>query len=298
MAEKGLKKGLGTGLSALFGEEIAEKAPEKEQKEILELPISKVEPRREQPRYSFDEVALAELSESIAQYGMIQPITVRPLDGGYYQIIAGERRWRAARMAGLMNVPVRVLDADDRRVSELALVENLQREDLNPIEEAKGLRSLMEEYGMTQEEAAQSVGKSRSAVANSLRLLNLCPYVMELLEQGLITTGHAKSLLSIQNKDAQEAAANTVVAQGLSVRQTERLCAKLSKEPTEEPAQVNDPSVITVDYAAQVERKLESALGRRVKIVEGRKKGRIELEFYGADDREALIDLLKSLRNT
>ena len=295
MAEKGLKKGLGTGLSALFGDDFDEKSPVKEEKEILELPISKVEPRQEQPRYSFDEVALAELSESIRQYGMIQPITVRALNDGYYQIIAGERRWRAARMAGLMNVPVRVLDADDRRVSELALVENLQREDLNPIEEAKGLRSLMDEYGMTQEEAAQSVGKSRSAVANSLRLLNLCPYVMELLEQGLITTGHAKSLLSIQNKDAQEAAANTIVAQGLSVRQTERLCAKLSKEPKDEPEIKNDPATVTVDYAAEVERKLESALGRRVKIVEGRKKGRIELEYYSADDREALIDLLRKL---
>ena len=295
MAEKGLKKGLGTGLSALFGEDLEEKAPKaEEKKEILELPISKVEPRREQPRYNFDEVALAELSESIRQYGMIQPITVRALEDGYYQIIAGERRWRAARMAGLMNVPVRVLDADDRRVSELALVENLQREDLNPIEEAKGLRSLIDEYGMTQEEASQSVGKSRSAVANSLRLLNLCPYVMELLEQGLITTGHAKSLLSIQNKDAQEAAANTIVAQGLSVRQTERLCAKLSKEPAAEEPKA-DSQAIVVDYAAEVERKLESALGRRVKIVEGRKKGRIELEYYGADDREALIELLRRL---
>ena len=295
MAEKGLKKGLGTGLSALFGEDLEEKAPKaEEKKEILELPISKVEPRREQPRYNFDEVALAELSESIRQYGMIQPITVRALEDGYYQIIAGERRWRAARMAGLMNVPVRVLDADDRRVSELALVENLQREDLNPIEEAKGLRSLIDEYGMTQEEASQSVGKSRSAVANSLRLLNLCPYVMELLEQGLITTGHAKSLLSIQNKDAQEAAANTIVAQGLSVRQTERLCAKLSKEPAAEEPKA-DSQAIVVDYAAEVERKLESALGRRVKIVEGRKKGKIELEYYGADDREALIELLRRM---
>jgi len=296
LAEKGLKKGLGTGLSALFGDDFEEKAPKtEEKKEILELPISKVEPRREQPRYSFDEVALAELSESIRQYGMIQPITVRALEDGYYQIIAGERRWRAARMAGLMNVPVRVLDADDRRVSELALVENLQREDLNPIEEAKGLRSLIDEYGMTQEEAAQSVGKSRSAIANSLRLLNLCPYVMELLEQGLITTGHAKSLLSIQSSEAQEAAANTIVAQGLSVRQTERLCAKLSKEPKEEVIIKSDPAKITVDYAAEVERKLESALGRRVKIVEGRKKGRIELEYYSADDREALIELLRRM---
>ncbi|MGI6029198.1 MAG: ParB/RepB/Spo0J family partition protein [Candidatus Heteroscillospira sp.] len=291
MAEKSSKKGLGTGLGALFGEDLPELPKEQEQKVILELPIAKVEPRQEQPRYTFDEVALAELSESIREYGMIQPITVRPLESGYYQIIAGERRWRAARMAGLTEVPVRVLEADDRRVSEMALVENLQREDLNPIEEAKGLRALMEEYGMTQEEAAQSVGKSRSAVANALRLLNLCPYVMELLEQGFISTGHAKSLLSIQSSQTQEAAANTIVAQGLSVRQTERLCAKLIKEPPQQ--EKPDPQKITVDYAAETEKDLQTALGRRVKIVEGRKKGKIELEYYDADDREALISALK-----
>ena len=294
MPEK-TRKGLGTGLGALFGGEPdgPEKSPESEQP-ILELPISKVEPRAEQPRCTFDEVALAELSESIRQYGMIQPITVRPLESGYYQIIAGERRWRAARMAGLTEVPVRILDADDRRVSELALVENLQREDLNPIEEARGLRSLMDDYGMTQEEAAQSVGKSRSAVANSLRLLNLCPYVSELLEQGLLTTGHAKCLLAITDSAAQEAAANTIVAQGLSVRQTERLCARLAKE-TEKPEDKPKSNEIVVDYAAETEKDLEQALGRRVKIVDGRKKGRIELEYYSADDREALIAALIKL---
>ncbi|MGE4353194.1 MAG: ParB/RepB/Spo0J family partition protein [Oscillospiraceae bacterium] len=287
MAERGLKKGLGTGLGALFGDDLP---MQEEKKPIMALPIAKVEPRQEQPRRSFDEVALAELSESIRLYGMIQPITVRPLDSGFYQIIAGERRWRAARMAGLTEVPVRVLDADDRRVSELALVENLQREDLNPIEEAKGLRTLMGDYGMTQEEAAQSVGKSRSAVANSLRLLNLCPYVMELLEQGFITTGHAKSLLSIQNAHTQEAAANTIVAQGLSVRQTEKLCAKLTKEQV--LPKPPDTATVIVDYAAETEKDLQRALGRRVKIVEGRKKGKIELEYYDANDREALIQCL------
>ena len=287
MAERALKKGLGTGLGALFGEILPDS---EEKKEIVELPIAKVEPRQEQPRRTFDEVALSELSESIRLYGMIQPITVRPLDSGFYQIIAGERRWRAARLAGLTQVPVRVLNADDRRVSELALVENLQREDLNPIEEAKGLRSLMTDYGLTQEEASQSVGKSRSAVANSLRLLNLCPYVMELLEQGFISAGHAKSLLSIQNVHTQEAAANTIVAQGLSVRQTEKLCAMLTKETKHHEAQ--DPTIITVDYVAETEKDLQRALGRKVKLVEGRKKGKIELEYYDADDREALIQCL------
>ena len=292
MADKS-KKGLGTGLGALFGSlnDEPDEPVETGDKPILELPIAKVEPRQEQPRCTFDEVALAELSESIRQYGMIQPITVRPLEGGYYQIIAGERRWRAARMAGLTEVPVRVLDADDRRVSELALVENLQREDLNPLEEARGLRALMTDYGMTQEEAAQSVGKSRSAVANSLRLLNLCPYVSELLEQGLLSTGHAKCLLAIGDSAAQEAAANTIVAQGLSVRQTERLCARLAKETAKNDAP-KPADELKVDYAAETEKDLEQALGRRVKIVDGRKKGRIELEYYSADDREALISAL------
>ena len=203
------KKGLGTGLNALFGE-----AERDESQEIQMLPISRVEPREAQPRTNFDEASLQELAESIREYGLIQAITVRRLSSGYYQIIAGERRWRAARMAGLTEVPVRVLDADDRRVSELALVENLQREDLNPIEEARGLRALMTDYGMTQEEAAQSVGKSRSAVANSLRLLNLCPYVSELLEQGLLSTGHAKCLLAIGDSAAQEAAEASRRAEG------------------------------------------------------------------------------------
>jgi ParB family chromosome partitioning protein len=293
MAEKGSKKGLGTGLDALLGAEAPAAAAKASADGILELPISRVEPRAEQPRYTFDEVALAELGESIRQYGMIQPITVRALDDGYYQIIAGERRWRAARLAGLTEVPVRVLEADDRRVSELALVENLQREDLNPIEEARGLRALMDDYGMTQEEAAQSVGKSRPAVANALRLLNLCPPVLELVERGLLTTGHAKSLLSISDPQAQEAAANTVVAQGLSVRQTERLCARLVKE---KPAPAPGPDPLAVDYAAEAEKDLQRYLGRRVRIVDGLKKGRIELEYYGADDREALIEALRRLK--
>lgn len=288
MAEKGLKKGLGTGLGALFGDDFAE-MPKKEEKVILELPISKVEPRAEQPRYSFDEIALNELAESIEQYGMIQPITVRPVEDGFYQIIAGERRWRAARIAGLTEVPVRILDADDRRVSELALVENLQREDLNPIEEAKGLRALVDDYEMTQEEVAQSVGKSRSSIANALRLLNLCPYVMELLEQAFISTGHAKSLLSIQDAHTQEVAANTIVAQGLSVRQTEKLCAKLTKE-LKNPEKTSEE--IIINYTQETEKDLQIALGRGVKILDGRKKGKIEIEYYNADDREALIQSL------
>ena len=284
MAEKA-KRGLGSGLGALFGEDIVSQPSEKE----LTLPIAKVEPRADQPRYSFDEEALATLSESIKQYGLIQPITVRKLDGGYYQIIAGERRWRAARMAGLTEVPVRIIEADDKRAMELALVENLQREDLNPIEEARGYRTLMEEYGMTQEQAAAAVGKSRPAVANSLRLLGLSEAVSAMVEDGSLSAGHARALLPIKDAKKQFELAEAVVARGLSVRQTETLAKRLCAETKEEPKTETD---IIVDYVKEVERSLENALGRKVKLVDGKKRGKIEIEFYGADDREALIDKL------
>lgn len=287
MAEKP-KRGLGSGLGALFGDDILAAAPgEKE----VKLPISKVEPRADQPRCSFDEEALEALSESIKQYGLIQPITVRELEGGYYQIIAGERRWRASRMAGLEEVPVRIIEADDRRAMELALVENLQREDLNPIEEARGYRTLMEEYGLTQEEAAAAVGKSRSAVANSLRLLGLGEAVSAMVENGSISSGHARALLGLKDGKKQLELAEAIISRGLSVRQTEALVKKLAKEaPEKEPESTN---AIIVDYVKEVERELENALGRKVKLVEGKKTGRIEIEFYGADDREVLINKLR-----
>ncbi len=281
------KKGLGIGLDALFGSD------EIEDSELQFLPISKVEPRIDQPREIFNEESLQELSESIAQYGLIQPITARKLDSGYYQIIAGERRWRAARLAGLTEVPVRVIEADDRRTAELALVENLQREDLNPIEQARGFRSLIEEYGLTQEEAAKSVGKSRPAITNAMRLLSLCPAVLELVEQGKLSAGHARALVPILDDKLQTAAANEVVEKGLSVRQTEQLAAKLTKPPK----QPKIDSGISVDYCAEVANRLSQSLGRKVKLVDGKKIGRIEIEFYGADDREALIEALESLKS-
>ena len=281
------KKGLGIGLDALFGSD------EIEDSELQYLPISKVEPRIDQPREIFNEESLQELSESIAQYGLIQPITARKLDSGYYQIIAGERRWRAARLAGLTEIPVRVIAADDRRTAELALVENLQREDLNPIEQARGFRSLIEEYGLTQEEAAKSVGKSRPAITNAMRLLSLCPAVLELVEQGKLSAGHARALVPILDDKLQTAAANEVVEKGLSVRQTEQLAAKLTKPPK----QPKIDSGISVDYCAEVANRLSQSLGRKVKLVDGKKIGRIEIEFYGADDREALIEALESLKS-
>ncbi len=287
MAEKSSKRSLGSGLGALFGD-VAE--PSNDTQELMTLPISKVEPRAGQPRYSFDEEALEELAESIKQHGLIQPITVRRLDGGYYQIIAGERRWRASRLAGLTEVPVRVIEADERRAAELALVENLQREDLNPMEEARGYKKLMEDFALTQEEAAAAVGKSRSAVANVLRLLTLEESVTALVEQGKLSAGHARALAAIKDAAAQQDIANVIVAKQLSVRQTEALVKRfLERKPPK--AEATDKNLI-VDYTKEVERELENALGRKVKLIDSRKKGRIELEFYGADDREALINNL------
>lgn len=295
MKDLAKKGGLGTGLGALFGDDLPGRGLDE-----TKLPISKVEPRRDQPRYAFDEDALAELTESVRQYGVIQPITVRAIDGGYYQIIAGERRWRAARAAGLTEVPVRIIEADDRRAMELALVENLQREDLNPIEEARGFRTLMEDYGLTQEEAASSVGKSRPAVANALRLLSLTPAVLSLVEEGQLSAGHARALIPIRDEKMQLEAAETVIARGLSVRQTEALAARLAKAQSA-PKKEEGPSAVSVDYVREVERELENALGRKVKLVDGRKKGKIEIEFYGSEDREKLIEnlrLFSSLRST
>ena len=285
MAKKG---GLGTGLSALFGEEPVVAAPQAERKDTL--PISRVEPRSDQPRTRFNDAALEELTESIRQYGLIQPITVRRIDNGYYQIIAGERRWRAARAAGLDEVPVRVIEADDRRAMELALVENLQREDLNPIEEARGYQTLMREYGLTQEDAAAAVGKSRPTVANALRLLNLPEETLSLVEDGTLSAGHARALLPIRDAKAQREAAQTVIDKRLSVRQTEALAARLAKEAPRAEASRRAPAV---DYVREAERELEAALGRKVRLVDGKNRGRIELEYYGAEDREKLIENLK-----
>lgn len=283
------KKGLGAGLDVLFGANDFDET----EGELLTLPISKVEPRKEQPREYFDEQALAELADSIAQYGLIQPITVRKLDSGYYQIIAGERRWRASRLAGLDEVPVRVIEADDRLTAELALVENLQREGLNPIEEAKGYRTLIEAHGLTQDEVAKSVGRSRPAVTNALRLLSLSPRVLEMVEKGELSAGHARALLTVSEADKQLDAANEVIRKSYSVRKTEQLASRLSKEAKSEPSKATG---ISVDYAAEVSEQLSRLLGRRVKLTDGKKTGRIELEFYGADDREALINALKKLK--
>ena len=279
--------GLGRGLGALLGDDVMKT----ESSGSLSLPISQVETCSSQPRKRFDDESLQELADSISQHGIIQPLTVRKLSSGYYQIIAGERRWRAARLAGLQEVPVIVIEADDRKASELAMIENLQREDLNPMEEAAGFQSLIESYHMTQEEAAQRVGKSRSAVTNALRLLGLTPSVRKLVEEGKLSAGHARALVPL-SPSLQESAANAIVSGGLSVRQTEALVKRLSAEKKE--AQAKDPD--EVDYLAEAQNELKARLCRGVKIVPGRKKGRIELEYYGVDDLNDLLDALAVIK--
>ena len=285
------QRGLGRGLGALIGD-----FPEEpESGAVTKLLLQKVEPNPDQPRRTFDEEELQALADSIAAHGILQPLAVRASGDGFYQIIAGERRWRAARMAGLSEVPVVVLEADDRTVMELALVENLQRQDLNPMEEAEGYQRLMKEYGLTQEEAAARVGKSRPAVANALRLLLLPEEVRSLVEDGTISAGHARAILSLPAARLQKAAAQKIVALRLSVRQAEAMCKRmLQEEEKPEPK----PAPLTVDYVAECEKSLTRRLDRKVRIVNGKRKGRFELEFYGQEDLQRLYDALLALGKT
>ena len=283
-------KGLGKGLGALLGDfdEVSQ-----EKSAYQSLPIYKVEPNPDQPRRDFDEEELQALADSITEHGIIQPLTVRELNSGYYQIIAGERRWRAARLAGLGEVPVVIIEADDKKAMELALIENLQRQDLNPVEEALGYRSLMEDYGMTQEDAAKRVGKSRPAVSNALRLLGLQPEVLEKVRSGELSAGHARAILTVKSEKKQLAAAQKIAALGLSVRQAELLCRNMAKEA---PEPKEEPVTLKVDYVAECEKQLSKHLGRGVKIVNGKRKGRFELEFYGAEDLQILLDALMKIQ--
>lgn len=281
------QKGLGRGVSALFDgltEEREANSP------YRLLPIYKVEPNPDQPRRDFDEEELQALADSISVHGVIQPLTVRELESGYYQIIAGERRWRAARLAGVSEIPAVIIEADDKKAMELALIENLQRQDLNPVEEALGYQSLIADYGLTQEEAAASVGKSRPAVANALRLLSLCPTVLERLRKGELTAGHARAVLMLKTEKQQQEAAQKICALGLSVRQAELLCRNLTREPQQKPE-----TPLKVDYVAECEKNLSKHLGRGVKIVNGKRKGKFELEFYGQEDLQKLLDALMKL---
>ncbi len=283
------QKGLGKGLGALLGD-FNDASPEKSPYQIL--PIYKVEPNPDQPRHEFDEDALQNLADSIAEHGIVQPLTVREVSNGYYQIIAGERRWRAARMANLTEVPAVIIEADDRKAMELALIENLQRQDLNPVEEALGYQSLMADFGLTQEQTAQRVGKSRPAVANALRLLNLCPEVLEAVRKGALSAGHARAVLTLKSPKKQQEAAQKICALDLSVRQAELLCKNLEKEPVKK----EPPTTVAIDYVAECEKNLSKHLGRGVRIINGKRKGKFELEFYGQEDLQTLLEALLKLQ--
>ena len=281
-------KGLGKGLDALMGD--AATLQSQEAGSVM-LPISQVEPGLNQPRKRFDDEALADLADSIQEHGIIQPLTVRRLSTGYYQIIAGERRWRAARMAGLEEIPAIIIEADDQKAMELAMIENLQREDLNPIEEAEGFRVLTDTYGMSQAEAAERVGKSRSAVANAIRLLELNVSILRLVENGEISAGHARALLPL-SPPLRKKAVEDILKYKLNVRQTEQLVKKLLAVGIEEkvPASQRTP-----DYAAEAARSLSSKLGRHCHISQGRKKGKVEIEYYGVDDLNNLLEALEAI---
>ncbi len=293
-------KSLGRGLSALFGEDNLDPAmppaggePVKPKNGFRNLPLRRIEPNRAQPRRAFDETSLQELENSIRVHGVLAPITVRQGDNGYYQIVAGERRWRAARRAGLDTIPAMVIDADERTMMELALIENLQREDLNPLEEAEGYRALIDQFGLKQDTVAERVGRSRSAVANSLRLLSLSDEVRSMVIDGRLSSGHARAVLAVQDESKRTAAAQTMADTGMSVRQAEQYVKKLNQPAAE--ADVPAPQEFQPDYYAELQQKLEGALGRRVHIENKKNKGRIALEYYGDDDLERLVSALAAV---
>ena len=287
MAKRSKELGLGRGLNALLGD--PDLQPQGEG--AVSIPISQVEPGLNQPRKRFDPEALADLAQSIRLHGIIQPLTVRRLASGYYQIIAGERRWRAAKEAGLSEVPALIIEADDRKVMELALIENLQREDLNPAEEARGYQSLMEDYGLTQEQVAQRMGKSRPAIANTLRLLALPQDLMELVESGQLSAGHARAILAAPTAALQRQAAKKVIQGQLSVRQTEALVKALQKERQDKPKEQPQLQL----YLGELEKDLSGRFGRKVTISHKGKRGKIQLEYYDSQDLEGLLALLQGL---
>lgn len=282
------KKGLGKGMGALIPIE-EDFVPDSSPYRVL--PLHKVEPNPEQPRRDFDEEELEALADSITTHGIIQPLTVREMPNGYYQIVAGERRWRAARLAGLSEIPAVIIDADDQKTTELALIENLQRQDLNPVEEAMGYHTLMSEYSLTQEETAARVGKSRPAVANALRLLSLGAEILLMVRNGTLSAGHARAVLSLKSEKLQLEAAKKIANLGLSVRQAELLCKNMAKEPVH----TQQPLTLAVDYVAECEKALSKQLGRGVKIINGKRKGKFELEFYGQEDLQVLLDALMKI---
>ena len=284
-------KGAGKGLGAVFGESASGSVLS----DFDYVPIQLVEPKQDQPRSLFEQTKIDELADSIREHGVLLPLTVRAIDGGYYQIIAGERRWRAARAAGLLEIPIRVVIADDKKALELALVENLQREDLSPIEEARGFKALMDEFGLTQEDVAQRVSKSRPTVANTLRLLALPDAILESVISGELSAGSARALLALGDEALMLSAAKTIIEENLSVREVETLVKRLLKGKSGQgTADSEEPPGIQVDYIKEAQNTLTATLGRRVTIKAGKDKGKIELEYYGQDDFDELFDELSS----
>ena len=282
------KKGLGTGLGALFGDDAIDTVA----RDFEYLPLQHIEPKGNQPRTVFEQEGISELADSIREHGVLSPLMVRSIGDGYYQIIAGERRWRAAREAGLTEVPARIVIADDQRALELAMVENLQREDLSPIEEARGYRALMEEFNMTQEDVARRVSKSRPAIANSLRLLSLPDELIELVLRGELSAGSARALLALKSQDEMRAAARNVVAGDMNVREVEALVRKLSSDSGKTADKNKRDS--EVNYLLEAQNRLTAAMGRRVTIRQGKDKGKIEIEYYDQEDFDNLFDILSS----
>lgn len=278
-----IKRGLGRGLDALYDNT---EAAEAEQKDLIELRISMIEPNHDQPRKDFDEDALITLSNSIAEHGIIQPIIVSPSENGFYKIIAGERRWRAAKMAGLREIPAIVRTYEKQKAAEVAMLENLQREDLNPIEEAEGYKNLMENFGLTQESLSHSLGKSRSAIANSVRILSLPQNIIDMVRNGLISEGHARTLLSIEDDAEKQRLAEEIINGKLSVRDTEKIAGekKTAKK-------IADKKEISPEIK-EMEKRLSDNFGSKVKIITGRKKGKIEIEYYGNDDFTRIMEKL------
>lgn len=286
MARKGLGKGLGT----LFDSGgIADIEADASGAEISEIKLSLIEPNRNQPRKSFDPEKIDALAKSISEHGLIQPIIISPIEGGRYRIVAGERRWRAAKKAGLSTVPTVIREYSDEETAQIALIENLQREDLNPIEEALGYRTLINDFSLTQEAVSEKIGKSRSAVANSLRLLSLDENIQKLLIDGKLTGGHARALLSVEDEELRNELAKKIIDEGLNVRQAEALSKKLGKKRPQRRKKTEDDV-----YSIELERlqnRLSSGLGTKVKISHNKNRGKIEIEYYGNDDLERILSM-------
>lgn len=285
------RKGLGKGLGSLIPE-IEEKEEKFDGEKVVELKISEVEPNKKQPRARFDEEKLNELADSISQHGVISPIIVIKLDNGFYRIVAGERRWRASKIAGMKKIPAIVREFDDKTSTEVALIENLQRENLNPVEEARGYDELIKKFSLTQEEAAKKVGKSRPYIANSLRILNLHKKILDMLENSQLSVGHAKVLLSVEDKSKQLELAKLILENSLTVRELEKILKRAEKQ--DEKPQNKEKEDLNKKLAYdEFEKKLQSALGTKVKILSGKRKGKIEIEYYSEEDLERIGKILK-----